>query len=144
MNSSVSGYIEQFLRFHTETNNQYLVAYEKVNECDKMTQDLLHKLELEDLSTSEKNKIATQLKYCRKDRRYWKDQVEELEPFICLFNNIGYRIGNATIDQNRIEHNKKFINLLREVLGQTRKQENYHSDRTYKPRILKGSTKVKI
>lgn len=137
VSNSVSRQIEQFLHFYTETNNQYLTAYAKVNECDKLTQDLLHKLELDNLSTPEKNKIATQLKYCRKDRRYWKDQVEELEPFIGLFNNIGYRIGNATIDQNRIEHNKKFINLLREALGQTRKQEAYHADRTYKPRVLK-------
>lgn len=135
--NNTSKQIEQFLHFYTTVNNQYLTAYSKVNECDKLTQDLLHKLELDNLSTPEKNKIATQLKYCRKDRRYWKDQVEELEPFIGLFNNIGYKIGNATIDQNRIEHNKKFINLLREVLGQTRKQEAYHADRTYKPRVLK-------
>lgn len=137
MNLPISKQIEQFLSFYTQVNNQYLVAYAKVNECDKLTQDLLHKLELDNLSTPEKNKIATQLKYCRKDRRYWKDQVEELEPFICLFNNICNRLGNATLDQNRIEHNKKFINLLREALGQTRKQEAYHADRTYKPRVLK-------
>lgn len=140
MELPISKQIEQFLSFYTQVNNQYLVAYAKVNECDKLTQDLLHRLELDNLSTPEKNKIATQLKYCRKDRRYWKDQVEELEPFVALFTVFGNRvvkIGNNTIDPNRVEHNKKFINLLREVLGQTRKQESYHADRTYKPRVLK-------
>lgn len=140
MKLPISKQIEQFLNFHTQVNNQYLVAYAKVNECDKLTQDLLHRLELDNLSTPEKNKIATQLKYCRKDRRYWKDQVEELEPFVALFsvfNDRVVKVGSNTIDINRVEHNKKFINLLKEVLGQTRKQEAYHADRTYKPRVLK-------
>lgn len=139
----ISKQIEQFLQFQTEANNRYLMAYAKVNECDKLTQDLLHKLELDNLTQSEKNKVATQLKYCRKDRRYWKDQVEELEPFIALFSVFGDRVvkvGSNTIDINRVEHNKKFINLLREVLGQTRKQEAYHADRTYKPRILRENS----
>lgn len=134
----VSKQIEKFLQFYTTANNQYLMAYAKVNECDKLTQDLLHKLELDNLSTPEKNKIATQLKYCRKDRRYWKDQVEELEPFTCLFDpHFNGRIGNASIDKVRAESNVRFINFLREALGQTRKQEAYHADRTYKPRVLK-------
>lgn len=139
----ISKQIEQFLQFQTEANNRYLVAYAKVNECDKLTQDLLHKLELDNITSSEKNRIATQLKYCRKDRRYWKDQVEELEPFVALFSVLSdrvIRVGSSSIDTNRVEHNKKFINLLKEVLGQTRKQEAYHADRTYKPRILRENS----
>lgn len=136
--NNTSKQIEHFLNFYTTANNQYLMAYSKVNECDKLTQDLLHKLELNNLSTPEKNKIATQLKYCRKDRRYWKDQVEELESFVCLFDqHVTGRIGTSTIDKCRAEANIRFINLLREALGQTRKQEAYHADRTYKPRVLK-------
>ena len=95
-----------------------------------MTQDLLHKLELDELSTGEKNKIATQLKYCRKDRRYWKDIVEELEPFIDVFNPT--KTNNASV-------HVKTINLIRESLGKVRKQEAYHADRKYKPRILTGN-----
>ena len=37
----ISKQIEQFLHFHTEVSNQYLTAYAKVNECDKLTQDLM-------------------------------------------------------------------------------------------------------
>ena len=74
----VSKHIEDFIRFHRLAMSQYRYCTEQLKNCDKYTQDLLHKLELEDLTSSEKGKIATQLKYIRKDRRYYKDRVEEL------------------------------------------------------------------
>ena len=125
--------IEAFLNFYDKINAQYNTAFDMVNKCDKLTQDLLHKLELEELSCGEKNKIATQLKYCRKDRRYWKDIVEETEPFVSMFMP-------STDDKKRIsESSKTFINILRSnVLGQVRKQEDYHTTRTYKPRVIKA------
>lgn len=126
--------IEQFLRFYDTAQLTYKTAYDNVNRCDKLTQDLLHKLELEELSTGEKNKIATQLKYCRKDRRYWKDIVEEYEPFILLFNT------KADNKKSESEFYLRFIRMLREVLGSTRRQEAYHADRHYKPRIIKTET----
>ena len=115
------------MKFYDEAQRGYKEAYDKVNQCDKLTQDLLHKLELDELSTGEKNKIATQLKYCRKDRRYWKDRVEELEPFIDIFN--------PSVTNNAAVH-VKTINLIRESLGKVRKQEAYHADRKYHPRIF--------
>lgn len=126
--------IENFLNFYDAIKAEYTIAYDMVNNCDKLTQDLLHKLELETLSTGEKNKVATQLKYCRKDRRYWKDIVEETEPFVMLF---------TVVDTNKkaeVDANKRFINLLRTALGQTRRQETYHAGRSYKPRIIKPDT----
>jgi hypothetical protein len=128
--------IEAFLNFYDKARASYTTAYDKVNQCDKLTQDLLHKLELENVSTSEKNKIATQLKYCRKDRRYWKDIVEELEPFIQLFN------ATDNSKKSEAEVNKRFINLLREALGKTRRQEAYHTNRSYRPRIIKTDSEV--
>lgn len=126
----VSKSLEQFLRFHDEAQLRYKTAYDNVNKCDKLTQDLLHKLELDTLSTGEKNRIATQLKYCRKDRRYWKDIVEEYEPFIQLFN------AKADNKKSEAEFYIRFIRMLREALGSTRRQEAYHADRHYKPRII--------
>ena len=127
--------IENFLNFYDAVKRDYDIASEMVNQCDKLTQDLLHRLELESLSTGEKNKIATQLKYCRKDRRYWKDIVEELESFVTMFNQT-----EASLSDNKkkaeIEANRRFINMLRETLGKTRKQEGYHANRSYKPRII--------
>ena len=127
--------IESFLNFYDAVKRDYDIAFEMVNQCDKLTQDLLHRLELESLSTGEKNKIATQLKYCRKDRRYWKDIVEELESFVTMFNQT-----EASLSDNKkkaeVEANRRFINMLRETLGKTRKQESYHANRSYKPRII--------
>ena len=133
MNTSKN--IENFLNFYDAVKRDYDIAFEMVNQCDKLTQDLLHRLELESLSTGEKNKIATQLKYCRKDRRYWKDIVEELESFVTMFNQT-----EASLSDNKkkaeVEANRRFINMLRETLGKTRKQESYHANRSYKPRII--------
>lgn len=127
--------IENFLNFYDAVKREYDIASEMVSQCDKLTQDLLHRLELESLSTNEKNKIATQLKYCRKDRRYWKDIVEEVESFVTMFNQT-----EASLSDNKkkaeVEANRRFINMLRETLGKTRKQESYHANRTYKPRII--------
>lgn len=127
--------IENFLNFYDAVKRDYDTAFEMVNQCDKLTQDLLHRLELESLSTGEKNKIATQLKYCRKDRRYWKDIVEETESFVNMFNQT-----EASQADNKkkaeVEANRRFINMLRETLGKTRRQEGYHANRSYKPRII--------
>lgn len=131
----VSKNIENFLNFYDAVKREYDIAFEMVNQCDKLTQDLLHRLELESLSTGEKNKIATQLKYCRKDRRYWKDIVEETESFVNMFNQIEASQADSK-KKAEIEANRRFINMLRETLGKTRRQESYHANRSYKPRII--------
>lgn len=131
----VSKNIENFLNFYDAVKRDYDIAFEMVNQCDKLTQDLLHRLELESLSTGEKNKIATQLKYCRKDRRYWKDIVEETESFVNMFNQTEASQADSK-KKAEIEANRRFINMLRETLGKTRRQEGYHANRSYKPRII--------
>lgn len=127
--------IENFLNFYDAVKRDYDTAFEMVNQCDKLTQDLLHRLELESLSTGEKNKIATQLKYCRKDRRYWKDIVEETESFVNMFNQTEASQADSK-KKAEVEANRRFINMLRETLGKTRRQEGYHANRSYKPRII--------
>ena len=87
-----------------------------------MTQDYLHSLELDDLKCDERSKIATKLMINRKDRRYYKDRVEEFEPIVQFFDD---------------PQNKKVLDKLKQVLGQVRKAENYHKDRIYIPRVLK-------
>lgn len=131
----VSKNIENFLNFYDTVKREYDTAFEMVNQCDKLTQDLLHRLELESLSTGEKNKIATQLKYCRKDRRYWKDIVEETESFVNMFNQTEASLSDGK-KKAEVEANRRFINMLREALGKTRRQEGYHANRSYKPRII--------
>ena len=112
--------IEHFLNFLREVEQTYNLYVEYQKKQENLTQDLLHKLELEELKENEKRKLATQLRINRKDRRYFKDKVEELSP---IYNFI-------------FEH-KKIVNDLTKVLGDVRKQEKYHENRNYFPKVLK-------
>lgn len=85
MDKQPSKYISEFLNFITESKSQYSFCSEEVNNQDKLTQDYLHSLELDDLKCSERSKLATKLAINRKDRRYYKDRVEELEPIVQFF-----------------------------------------------------------
>ena len=129
---NVSKRIEDFCNFYNEMNKSYTYYYQRVNDCDKLKCDLLHKLELGDYKDrNEKQRLLTQIERCLKDRRYYKDRVEEIEPFIYIFK-----------DPDKSQDNKNrcamtTINHITNCLGQVRKMESYHADRTYKPRILK-------
>lgn len=90
---------------------------------ERITQDYLHKLELEGLNCRERSKIATQLVTNRQARRTYKDAVEELEPIVAFFED---------------PQNRRFINNLAQLLGQVRKVENYHKNRLYIPKVIPG------
>lgn len=121
-NKLPSEYISEFLSFVSDAQSHYRFCYDEVNEQDKLTQDYLHSLELDELKCTERSKVATKLATNRKDRRYYKDRVEELEPIIQFFME---------------PQNKKVLDKLTNVLGAVRKAENYHKDRTYIPRVLR-------
>ena len=127
----VSKQIENFLNFYRTAQSDYTYAQQQLKNCQDCTQDILHSLELDNLSYAERCKLMTKLTACRKDRRYWKDQVEELEPIISIF------ITSDASKRQEVDRNNKVLNLLREALGQTRRQENYHKDRKYTPKIFK-------
>ena len=116
MNKSPSEYLAEFLNFITEAKSQYTFCSNEVNNQDKLTQDYLHSLELDGLKRDERSKVATKLAINRKDRRYFKDRVEELEPIIKFFEE---------------PQNKKVLDKLTQVLGAIRKAEGYHKDRKY-------------
>ncbi len=122
MDKKPSECISEFLNFVSEAQSHYKFCYEEMETQDKLTQDYLHMLELDDLKCSERSKLATKLAINRKDRRYYRDRVEELEPIVRFFED---------------PQNKKVLDKLKEVLGQTRKAENYHKNRIYIPRVLK-------
>jgi hypothetical protein len=130
----VSKRLEDFISFYDEAVNTYNYAYDMVNQCDKLKCDLLHKIELglfED--KNEEKRIQTQLKYCLKDRRYYKDRVEELEPFVMLF------LDKSKDKEMVTRNNSNCVNQIKNTLGNVRKAEDYHKTRTYKPRILKDT-----
>lgn len=122
MNKKPSEYIAEFLNFVADTQAKYDIYWDAVNKEDKLTQDYLHNLELGNLKCDERSKIATKLAINRQDRRYYKDRVEEFEPIVKFFDD---------------QINRKALEKLKQVLGETRKQESYHKDRKYMPRVLK-------
>ena len=125
MDKKPSEYLSEFLNFVSEAQSHYRFCSEEVNNQDKLTQDYLHSLELDGLKRDERSKVATKLAINRKDRRYYRDRVEELEPIVEFFND---------------PTNKKMLDKLKQTLGATRKAESYHKDRKYIPRVLKEKT----
>lgn len=123
-----SEHISDFLNFISQTRASYNFYSQELKTQEQLTQDYLHSLELDGLKCEERSKVATKLAINRKDRRYFKDRVEEFQPIIDFITD---------------PQNKKFIDKLTQVLGEVRKQERYHQNRTYYPRILKEKEQEK-
>ncbi len=117
-----SGSISQFCAMMERAQRDYAWNYEEVNRMDGLTQDYLHKLELDNLDYAKRAKLATQLAECRKRRRACKDMVEVLSPLVGFLES---------------DKGKTLLNLMREALGKTRKVEERMETRTYFPRVLK-------
>lgn len=113
--------ISEFLNFLDSVQKEYSWNYERVGKMDSLTQDYLHKLELEVLDYKERAKVATAMTKCRQYRRDCKDIVCALEPLVVF---LGTERGRTTVNQ------------LREVLGRTRKAEERLEGRHYTPRVL--------
>ena len=126
-NKLPSNYLSEFLDFLSEAQSHYNFCIDEMKTQDKLTQDYLHSLELDGLKCRERSKLATQLSINRKDRRYFKDRIEELEPLVKFFEE---------------SQNKKVLNNLKNVLGDVRKAERYHKNRTYIPKIMKEKKEI--
>ena len=74
--------IGAFCRMMEDAQKDYAWNYSEVNRMDRLTQDYLHKLELDGLDYKERAKVATSLAKCRQARREYKDTVEILEPLV--------------------------------------------------------------
>lgn len=116
-----SMYISGFCQMANEALRDYDWNKEEVNRLDRLTQDYLHKLELEGLNYKERAKVATRLAQCRQLRRESKDTVEILEPFVMFLNS---------------DKGRNIMNLMREALGKTRKVEERMDTRTYRYKVL--------
>ena len=117
--------IAAFIRLVEKTPKVYEAARTAVNTEDKLTSDLLHEIELQGTNCNIRSKTATRLRENRLDRRYYKDIVEELEPLYDFMQD---------------KENRKVIKKLEAVLGKMRKEEAYHADRTYHPRVNRMET----
>lgn len=117
-----SEYLSDFLNFINDAQSHYRFCEEEMHNQEALTQDYLHKLEIDELNCAERSKIATKLAINRKDRRYYKDRVGELGPIVNFFTD---------------PQNKKTLDGLKQILGAVRKEERHHEYRTYIPRVLK-------
>ena len=110
----------QFFTKITQILDLYSIYFDIVNQTDKATQDLLHKLELGKIEEGEgRTQIINKLTNTRRDRRYYKDKVECLQPIYELFKN-----------------NQKLYNQLKNKLGEQKKKYMARDNRKYKPKIF--------
>ncbi len=119
---TISAQLAQAIAFLRNCEQEYKYYYEKVGEQDKKQNDLLHFLELDNSDYADRCKTATQLRRCLLERRYYKDRTEERLPIAELLSDVQY---------------KKLLDSLGKVLGEVRKVERYHRNRSYTPRILR-------
>lgn len=117
---SFSTYISDFCNMVNAAKSDYEWNREEVNRLDKLTQDYLHMLELDGLDYKERAKVATQISKTRQTRRASKDTTEILEPLIQFLDS---------------DKGRNMMNLMREVLGKTRKVEERMSNRVYRYKV---------
>ena len=123
---NITQILTDFCALLEKVPDEYQWNYDEVHRLDLLTQDYLHKLELEELSYAERAKIATALAKTRKSRRRCKDTASLLEPLAEFI---------------RSQSGKILFNMTREVLGKTRKAEKLQENRAYIPRVLEPEKK---
>lgn len=117
--------ISQFIKAMDDAKRDYQWSYDEVGRMDLLTQDYLHKLELDGLDYKERAKVATKLATCRQKRREYKNVVLALEPLIAFLETA---------------KGESMLNTMKEVLGKTRKAESHMKHAVYVPRVLGGDT----
>lgn len=120
-----SKYISDFCAMVDEIQKDFAWNVSEVNRLDKLTQDYLHVLELQDTNYKKRASLATKLANCRRERRESKDTIEILEPLIAFLES---------------EKGKNMMNLMREALGKMRKVEERMKNRSYRFRVLDTET----
>ncbi len=94
------------------------MAQDELNYCDKKTQDVLHELELCELTYHERARAATELRKIRQRRRAAKDIIDTVTPLI-----------------NWMSCQTAAINMLKKYLGEMRKAESKTEGRVYYKRV---------
>lgn len=117
LSENISEFLEMLIRLQNDA--QYY--REEILRTEQLTMDYLHQLELETTSYHDRAKIASALRVARQQRRTAKDNLEISEPLLAFSDS---------------ERGKMLINVLREVLGKTRKAEKLVQNRAYMPRVL--------
>ncbi len=115
MNTSQS--LSDFLEFLRKSQQDYNIAVDIELTKSEETQDILHKIELDDIKYHEYAKLAKALKSIRSERRVAKNTKRQLEPLI------GWT-----------EENQNVVRGLERLLGEIRKAETNIKNAHYYPR----------
>ena len=118
---TASQQITDFLTFLSSVTEDYKHSQDEVKRFEELTQDYMHKLELQDNNYHERAKIASALRQCRIDRRVHKDRLTVLDPVVQWLSS---------------EKGKLLVSQLQQTLGAVRKAERSTLGRRYIPRIL--------
>ena len=121
MEQKLSQQISGFLQLMEQAQKSYTYSAEEVQRMELLTQDYLHKLELQSCSYHARTRVATAIRDCRAERRRHKDNTIILEPLVGFLQT---------------EKGKLLISQLQQTLGAVRKAERVTQDRQYHPRVL--------
>jgi hypothetical protein len=113
--------LEQFLNLCDSASAIYHHDYKLVGHCDKLTGDFLHALELDDLTTNDRSKLATRQRQNLLARRVAKDAVSLWTPFVKIWLES--------------PSNQKALEYLRKTLENTKSIEAKLNSRTYVKRV---------
>lgn len=109
--------IEEFLNGLREAEREYNWALEEEKNKNAETQDLLHRIELENDSYHDRARIAKALKNVRQERRRAKDTGTKTEAIV-----------------KWCEENSGVIRSIEKLLGEVRKAERSTENRSYIPK----------
>lgn len=106
--------IEQFLQFFRNCEQKYRMAVDDEEETNRVTQDLLHELELEEHDYHGYARLSKKLKETRQKRREAKDIIRVMQPIV-----------------NWADNNASTIKNIERLLGEVRKAEKSLENRVY-------------
>lgn len=115
MNTSQS--LSDFLEFLRQSQQDYSIAADIETTKSKETQDILHKIELDDVKYHDYAKLGKALKSIRNERREAKNIQLQLAPLV------GW-----------IRENQNVVRGLERLLGEVRKAETNIKNAHYYPR----------
>ena len=118
---SLSEKISEFLKELDRAKADFEFAQSELTRCEQLTQDYLHKLELESPQYHECARIGRAISQCRIDRRNAKDTIIRYQPIADFLDT---------------ERGKSAVGQFQQLLGALRKAERQTCNREYKPRIL--------
>ncbi len=117
----LESYLAAFIKEMNQSKTNFVWCFDEEKRINDLTQDYLHRLELQNLSYHEYAVIAEMLRQCRIDRRNVKDARILLEKLVLFLNS---------------DEGKNFILQLQQIVESASKLRIVFENRKYHPRVL--------